>query len=401
MLLVHSGDDGANYDQEYFLNGRGKKGIVPQTILKVEGGVFDGNQASTAGGALYIQSNSQADITAGKFVNNAVTTASAPWSGGAIYVQGDYGQTGGPGVLNLNNALITNNHADGQGGGLALCPSGNGYIGYADGATIYGNTRSGGERGDVHVAALGNGQIVSLSNMALGGVANKWNGNKEEDPSFITKGDINYRNDLTEADRVAASAPATVVFENNSTKTNGGVISNNGIVNIGEQVASLYIKKVDATSKAGLNGAEFSLVGENYNKTITTVRAKSNDGIASFHDLIPGEYTLTETKAPAGYADHQLSWKVAVDKDYKISVTTKDGKSILPSGEWSETNGKIFDVYEFDNTKEPPAIEKYVNQAVHKDVYFDEVFTYDILAYIPNGATQFKITDFLHQKKFL
>ena len=42
---------------------------------------------------------------------------------------------------------------------------------------------------------------------------------------------------------------------------------------------------------------------------------------------------------------------------------------------------------------EKPEIEKYVNQAVHSDIDLDEVFTYDILAYVTDDADKVTITD--------
>lgn len=42
---------------------------------------------------------------------------------------------------------------------------------------------------------------------------------------------------------------------------------------------------------------------------------------------------------------------------------------------------------------EEPAVEKYVNHAVHKDIALDEVFTYDILAYVTKDADSVIITD--------
>lgn len=45
---------------------------------------------------------------------------------------------------------------------------------------------------------------------------------------------------------------------------------------------------------------------------------------------------------------------------------------------------------------EEPEIEKYINEAVHKDVTLDEVFTYDIVAYITKDAEEVVITDELN-----
>ena len=47
---------------------------------------------------------------------------------------------------------------------------------------------------------------------------------------------------------------------------------------------------------------------------------------------------------------------------------------------------------------EKPEIEKFVNQAVHKYIGLDEVFTYDIVAYITNDADSTVITDKLNEQ---
>lgn len=52
------------------------------------------------------------------------------------------------------------------------------------------------------------------------------------------------------------------------------------------------------------------------------------------------------------------------------------------------------------NTKKPeeekPEIEKYVNQAVHKEIKLEEAFTYDVIAYVTKDADSVTITDTLN-----
>ena len=43
-----------------------------------------------------------------------------------------------------------------------------------------------------------------------------------------------------------------------------------------------------------------------------------------------------------------------------------------------------------------PSVEKYINKAVHKDVALDEVFTYDIIAFVPQNADEIELTDALN-----
>ena len=84
---------------------------------------------------------------------------------------------------------------------------------------------------------------------------------------------------------------------------------------------------------------------------------------------------------------------------YRLDEVTVDGYTTASEDmanddliEGSEF-GKVFTNTEDSNEK--PEIEKYVNEAVHKDITLDEVFTYDILAYVTKDATEVTITDTL------
>lgn len=109
-----------------------------------------------------------------------------------------------------------------------------------------------------------------------------------------------------------------------------------------------------------------------------------------------------------------------VTEKYKDKLTVKDNKDFTYTAKWvglpNLTN--VDYSYEVDeekipgfdkeideltmtitNTKtreEKPEIEKYVNQAVHKDIKLDEIFTYDIIAYITKDADSVTITDKLN-----
>ena len=52
-------------------------------------------------------------------------------------------------------------------------------------------------------------------------------------------------------------------------------------------------------------------------------------------------------------------------------------------------------VYTFANKIEKPEIEKYVDKDVHKDIWYSDTFTYDVIAYITKDADKFTITDTL------
>ena len=56
------------------------------------------------------------------------------------------------------------------------------------------------------------------------------------------------------------------------------------------------------TNKEKLGGAEFKITGpDNYEETVTTPSEGENKGVITISDLLPGEYVITETKAPANY----------------------------------------------------------------------------------------------------
>lgn len=88
-----------------------------------------------------------------------------------------------------------------------------------------------------------------------------------------------------------------------------------------ETTASFTVKKVDQDGKA-LSGASFTLTGPNsYNRTYVT----NDNGEVLFPDLkgvidangspVSTDYTLVESKAPAGYARETAEWKVTVEED--------------------------------------------------------------------------------------
>lgn len=73
------------------------------------------------------------------YITNNTTNTSNDWGGGGVFVQGGNGSVQ-PASLRISNALITNNHAKGFGGGFAACPTGKTAITDTDGIAIFGNS---------------------------------------------------------------------------------------------------------------------------------------------------------------------------------------------------------------------------------------------------------------------
>lgn len=143
--------------------------------LVISGGYITGNYSAEAGGGVYagawnralseftfsggiiasnVAQNSEgggiriAAPTVGEFnvsgekayITNNTTNTTNDWGGGGVFVQGSSDQGIKSASLNIYNALITNNHANGFGGGFAACPTGKTAITDTNGIAIFGNS---------------------------------------------------------------------------------------------------------------------------------------------------------------------------------------------------------------------------------------------------------------------
>ena len=103
----------------------------------MSGGTIASNYANQSeGGGLRISGGAQGEVSApaGRaiYITNNKTNTYKDWGGGGIFVQTD-------GLLNILDVLITKNDAEGFGGGVASCPSGD-VDGVSDkGAAIFDN----------------------------------------------------------------------------------------------------------------------------------------------------------------------------------------------------------------------------------------------------------------------
>ena len=115
----------------------------------MSGGTIASNCAELGeGGGLRIAGGTDGVIRAtGKvYITNNKTYSDDDWGGGGIFVQES-------GNLTIMDALITNNSAEGFGGGVGACPTGKTLIVNKDGAAIYGNAAKG-----EHMSDGGNGK---------------------------------------------------------------------------------------------------------------------------------------------------------------------------------------------------------------------------------------------------
>ncbi|WP_265114217.1 MSCRAMM family protein, partial [Bacillus mycoides] len=77
------------------------------------------------------------------------------------------------------------------------------------------------------------------------------------------------------------------------------------------ELGSLQVIKKDAESGKVLEGAEFRLKNET-GQVVGEAKTTNKDGVVTFENLVPGKYTLEETKAPEGYKAVEVTVKVNV-----------------------------------------------------------------------------------------
>ncbi|EOO61770.1 collagen adhesion protein [Bacillus cereus BAG1X2-3] len=78
-----------------------------------------------------------------------------------------------------------------------------------------------------------------------------------------------------------------------------------------KELGSLQVIKKDAESGKVLAGAEFKLKNE-AGQVVGEAKITNKDGVVKFESLVPGKYTLEETKAPEGYKALEVTVEVNV-----------------------------------------------------------------------------------------
>ncbi|KXX84919.1 adhesin, partial [Bacillus cereus] len=78
-----------------------------------------------------------------------------------------------------------------------------------------------------------------------------------------------------------------------------------------KELGSLQVIKKDAESGKVLSDAEFRLKNEN-GQVVGETKTTNKDGVVKFENLVPGKYTLEETKAPEGYKAVEVTVEVNV-----------------------------------------------------------------------------------------
>lgn len=295
------------------------------------GGTIASNVAQNSeGGGIRISAPTVGDFNVSDekaYITNNTTNTTNDWGGGGVFVQGSSEQGIKSASLNIYNALITNNHANGFGGGFAACPTGKTAITDTNGIAVFGNTdgkpdgsynRSGGTHektddkdwlpnnkgGEITeefkkaghqdlflIRDSTNGEyIAAVTGQMLGGGAANWTGTIDKTPTSIGKYEgaqakyrIGLKSEPIQEDKDAATAAASLFITGNRSNIHGGGIMTNGDVIAGSTT------EVNVYPKMKLNGT----------KALTGRALK--DGEFKFQLLKRGT-----NKQDPSFADHKL-----------------------------------------------------------------------------------------------
>lgn len=281
---------------------------------------------NSEGGGIRIAAPTVGDFNvSGKkaYITNNTTNTTFDWGGGGVFIQGGNNDKNIDSArLKIYNALITNNSAQGYGGGFAACPTGKTAITDTNGIAIFGNTDANGSKlsGDsnekkedrldteggvitpdfkenghedlflVHKKNNENNgdYIAAVTGQMLGGGAANWKGTIDGDTqTFIGKyegAQAKYRIGLaanpTDPDKDEAIKAATLFITGNTSNVHGGGIMTNGDVIAGSTA------QVNVYPKMKLNGTK-ELKGRNLKKgefEFELLKQGSNLQAPSFND---------------------------------------------------------------------------------------------------------------------
>lgn len=342
--------------------------------LVISGGYITGNYSAEAGGGVYagawnkplsgfafyggiiasnVAQNSEgggiriAAPTVGEFnvsgkkayITNNTTNTTNDWGGGGVFVQGSSDNNVQPASLNIYNALITNNHASGFGGGFAACPTGKTAITDTNGIAIFGNydgkpdgsgyNRSGGthdknddadwrpnhEGGEITedfkkaghqdlflIRDSANAEslpyIAAVTGQMLGGGAANWSGTIDKTPTSIGKYEgaqakymIGLKSEPIQEDMNAATAAASLFITGNRSNIHGGGIMTNGDVVAGSTAQVSVYPKMKLNGTKALEGR--ALTADDAGKfRFQLLEPGESGGVPSFNNNDDGKLQL-------------------------------------------------------------------------------------------------------------
>ena len=300
------------------------------------GGIIASNVAQNSeGGGIRIAAPTvgEFNVVSGKkaYITNNTTNTAYDWGGGGVFVQGgNSDQNIDSASLKIYNALITNNSAQGYGGGFAACPTGKTAITDTNGIAIFGNTDADGKKlsGDGNekkedrldtdggvitpdfkknghedlflVHKKNNGDYIAVvTGQMLGGGAANWKGTIDDDTqTFIGKyegAQAKYRIGLaanpTEPDKDEAIKAATLFITGNTSNVHGGGIMTNGDVIAGSTTQVNVYPKMKLNGTKALEGR--ALTADDAGKfRFQLLEPGESGGVPSFNNNDDGKLQL-------------------------------------------------------------------------------------------------------------
>lgn len=357
-------------------------------IVTMSGGYVCSNTALTAeGGGICINMYGTGNIVGG-YINNNTTGTDQHWGGGGLFCSNGSN-------LYIMNAMITQNHAGGYGGGVAGCSTGRVYICIKEGGAIFDNTDEGknmsgddSTKGEDHTYAKNsevfnaNGHkdyFCALSSMVegtmLGGYSANWDGSADGEHVTAGKGEtlisayvMGLEAKPSTEGIAAAKEVAQVYINGNTSNTHGGGILANGylIIGIPDPAEITVPARVELTgSKALLDGSaepqglkdgqfEFELVNEATGAVIATAKNDKN-GVITFAERIPFieagvyRYILREKDSP----DETVTMDTS---QYRMTYTVE--RREVGSIEVPGIDGEIIEVKKYQNRIVSVKVEK-------------------------------------------
>lgn len=336
------------------------------TKMILDGGIIAANVAQTGeGGGIRLNASSQLSMFKSGYITNNRTNTVYDWGGGGVFVVTGY-------TMQMENALITQNHADGFGGGVGGCSTGQLILDSSSGGIgLYGNTADGREMAgegelanskqqDLQAQAnevfMTNGYAdffcamnsVVSGNMLGDGVEN-YHGSIDYVEADIGKNESKAANKMmgltaspSEEDIAKAKAAATLFITGNFSGTHGGGITSNGMAILGEGKDVILKPGLEVhTEKACVdeNGAkvdvtagqfQFLLLDEQKN-VITRVQNDAKGNIILEPDVPEQEGTIVYYLKEEPGKDSSISYDTT---EYKLNVHVKKVEKQLQVGEY-------------------------------------------------------------------
>ena len=313
----------------------GKRG---NTAFTMQGGSISGNSAS-AGGGVYTYSN-DVTLSAGEIKGNTA------WSmGGGVYSEGN--EYLGYSMLHIENALVVDNHADKQGGGMWFCPTGDAKVYVRDGGLIARNTA--GKAGDdfVFTGFKDAKYKLTLANRAPGGGKVSWYrdgglfnpegtyaSTNPEIPRFKPDGDNGEPLSFTDATPNVAlksvmsedvynlgGGQTSLTISGNTAKYGGGIGANGGVVIGKSENINIPIKKVWENPKIPHpNKVKVNL--KNGDTVIDSITLSESDGWEGAFSNLP------QRDASGSVIDYTVAEVPVEGYSSKVTGDAKDGFTV-------------------------------------------------------------------------